>query len=61
MTNGILTIVLSVCLAVGIASIFIDIGYRQGQIDALTNNIQYKLVTMPDSTKVWERIIEEVK
>ena len=38
-----------------------DNSYKKGQIDALTNNIQYKLVTMPDSTKVWERIIEEVK
>ena len=59
MTNGILTIVLSVCLVVGIASIFIDIGYRRGQIDVLTNKIEYKLITMPDSTKVWERIGEK--
>ena len=50
-----------VCLAVCIGVISKDTGYRQGQIDALTNNIQYKLVTMPDSTKVWEKITEEVK
>ena len=49
-------------LAVCIVAISKDSGYRQGQIDALTNNIQYKLVTMPDSTKVWEKIErEEVK
>ena len=47
------------CLAMGIGTIGKDIGYKQGQIDAITNNIQYKLVTMPDSTKVWERIVKE--
>jgi hypothetical protein len=33
--------------------------YKQGQIDALTGKVQYKLVAMPDSTKVWERIREK--
>ena len=46
-------------LAVGFVSIGKNIGHRQGQIDALTNNVRYKLVTMPDSTKVWERIGEK--
>jgi hypothetical protein len=32
------------------------IGYRQGQIDALTKKPQYELVTMPDSTRAWKRI-----
>ena len=41
--------------------IFVDRGYKQGQIDALTNDVQYKLITLPDSTKVWEKIGEEVK
>jgi hypothetical protein len=59
MTNGILTIVFLTCIAVGIGAISKDIGYRRGQIDALTNNVRYKLVTMPDSTKVWERIGEK--
>ena len=46
-------------LAVGFVSIGKNIGYKQGQIDSLTDNVQYKLVTMPDSTKVWERIGEK--
>lgn len=32
------------------------IGYRDGQIDALTGNIKYELVTQPDSTRTWEEI-----
>jgi hypothetical protein len=47
------------CLAIGIGQISKDIGYRQGQIDALTNNVKYKLVIMPDSTKVWKGIGEK--
>jgi len=27
--------------------------YKQGQIDALTGNIKYEPVTLPDSTKEW--------
>lgn len=30
--------------------------YKQGQIDALTNNIHYELETQADSTKVWVEI-----
>jgi hypothetical protein len=59
MINGVLNIVFLTCLAIGIGQISKDIGYRQGQIDALTNNVKYKLVIMPDSTKVWEKIMEE--
>ena len=55
-TKVVIMIMLLVCLAVGFVLIGKDIGHRQGQIDALTNNVQYKLITMPDSTKVWERI-----
>ena len=55
----VIMIVCLVCLAVCIGAISKDIGYKQGQIDALTNNVQYKLVTMPDSTKVWEKIGEK--
>ena len=43
-------------LTMSIGTISKDIGYRQGQIDALTNNVRYKLITLPDSTKVWKRI-----
>jgi hypothetical protein len=45
-----------VLFTIVIARVFIDRGYKQGQIDALTNNIQYKLITLPDSTKCWKRI-----
>ena len=33
-----------------------DIGdpYGQGQIDALTGNVKYELVSHPDGTKTWE-------
>lgn len=30
--------------------------YRKGQIDALTNKIEYHLVINEDSTRTWERI-----
>ena len=30
--------------------------YKQGQVDALTGNIKYELVTQDDSTKVWKEI-----
>ena len=56
MINVILMIIVLESLAVGVGTISKDIGYKQGQIDALTNNIEYKLITMPDSTKVWEKI-----
>lgn len=41
----------------------IEVNYKKGQIDALTGRIKYELVTKPDSTKVWEKIIktEELK
>jgi len=29
--------------------------YRQGQIDALTGNIQYELVMQADSTRIWQK------
>lgn len=34
----------------------VDINYRQGQIDALTGLIKYKLVENPDKTKTWQEI-----
>lgn len=34
----------------------IRIGYRDGQVAALTGNVAYQLVVHPDSTKTWERI-----
>ena len=30
--------------------------YKQGQVDALTGNVKYELVTQDDSTKVWKKI-----
>lgn len=30
--------------------------YKQGQIDAITGKVNYKLVINPDSTKTWEEI-----
>lgn len=33
-------------------------GYKHGQIDALTGNIKYELVTQPDSTKTWEKHVD---
>lgn len=35
--------------------------YKQGQVDALTGKIEYKLVVQPDSTKSWEKIDKENK
>lgn len=32
--------------------------YKDGQIDAITGKIQFELVTMPDSTRVWKKIKE---
>ena len=37
---------------------YID-GYRQGQIDALTGKAKYHLVTLPDSTRVWEMTVQK--
>jgi len=33
-----------------------DIGYENGQIDALTGKIKYELVEHLDKTKAWEKI-----
>lgn len=33
-------------------------GYRQGQIDALTGKICYKLEQQPDGSTIWTRIKE---
>ena len=29
--------------------------YKQGQIDALTGKVKYRLITLPDSTSQWVR------
>jgi hypothetical protein len=34
-------------------------GNKDGNIEALTNNPSYELVTNPDSTKTWELIIKK--
>lgn len=43
-------------LAIAVEILKVDGRYRQGQIDALTGNVKYELVTQPDSTRVWKRI-----
>lgn len=54
MSTSILYIVISV---IGIiAQDFPDRTYKDGQIDALTGKVRYKLITNPDSTKSWEII-----
>jgi len=32
----------------------VDVGYKRGQIDAITGNIKYELVVHPDKTTTWE-------
>ena len=36
-----------------------DSSYREGQINALTGKVEYHLVVKSDSTKVWEKIVNE--
>ena len=48
-------IALGMMLGISLSSWFdMSENYKQGQIDALTGNIKYELVTQPDST--WEEI-----
>jgi len=35
-----------------------DQRYKEGQIDAINGTIKYKLVTNPDSSKIWRKIIK---
>lgn len=39
-------------------SLYASEQYKQGQINALINKVEYHLVTKSDSTRVWERIEE---
>ncbi len=32
-----------------------DYFYKRGQIDCLTGQVKYELVTLDDSTRVWEK------
>ena len=34
----------------------LNLDYRQGQIDALSGNIKYELITNPDSSRTWKEI-----
>ena len=57
--TAMVTIVLFVfclCIAIGIDDNYSIRGYKQGQIDALTGNVHYKLETQVDSTKVWVEV-----
>jgi hypothetical protein len=47
----IVAVVVTISIAVG-KDIY-TAGYARGQIDALTGNIHYVLITEPDSTKRW--------
>jgi hypothetical protein len=55
--------ILSFIVGLGVGMIFFKIlltiaseDYKGGQIDALTGNVKYHLVTMPDSTREWRSI-----
>lgn len=37
---------------------YYNAGYKQGQIDAINNNIKYMLTTNKDSEKVWTKIYD---
>lgn len=63
---GYLTLVALLCV-LALASIGYDSersyedGYRQGQIDALSGNVKYQLVTRIDSSRVWVEVKEDLK
>jgi hypothetical protein len=40
-------------IAILVFLILIGKTYKDGQVDALTGNIRYELITLPDSTKEW--------
>jgi len=47
-----------VAIYIPVNTIYKEIYYKQGQVDAMTNNIKYELTTQSDSTKVWIKIID---
>ncbi len=49
---------LAMLITVGIES---EMGYKRGQIDALTGHIKYELKTQPDRSVEWEEITTYVK
>ena len=49
-------IILLIIFTLVVLSISANRYYKKGQIDALTNDVRYKLITMPDSTKIWKKI-----
>ena len=57
-------VILIICTLLGGLLLFcclLSEGEKQGQINALTGNVQYKLVTHKDSTKTWEFIVKPTK
>lgn len=62
-TDRLLFLLMGVCIGFAlIIVIFFGFGifddYKRGQIDAITGNIKYELITKSDSTRIWE---EKVK
>ena len=48
-------------IAIFVLTVFAAIGtqhYKKGQVDALTGKIRYELITLPDSTRIWQEIGE---
>lgn len=45
-----------ICVIIFIGAFLYNVGYKDGQTDALSGKITYHLVTKPDSTRVWEVI-----
>jgi hypothetical protein len=48
------TTLLAMCIFA--ASFGYNLGFKGGQVKALTGNIKYELVVQPDSTRIWEEI-----
>lgn len=51
--------VLGIGLLICSASTFYEGGYKQGQIDALTDNVKYELVQQPNGELHWQEIKDE--
>ncbi len=60
-STGIVIGVIIGVIIIGILTAILDPirdSYKQGQVDALTGQIKFELVSNPDSSKTWERIKE---
>lgn len=50
------SVIVFILLMIGAIIWSLNEDYKQGQIDALSGNIKYKLVEQPDGTKEWVEI-----